>query len=384
MADPKPTKSPESPTNMVACIQAMTQADDATWEDRAYEVLRVMLRAGWPDTEGGLAALLERAHAQGGEEAVEEWLYRMERASTTDTVFRNGEFQSGTLLALPLAMIPGDTPVQSALEQGRATVEIAIEQVIGNLKKSGMIRAEAGLYALPRLYTAAEVSQLSYAEVVRMLDIGIEGVTRGREPLGRDSASLPVPARGESVPGDVEPLLANPVFLVLAHVDDRQYAPFDPVNTVGLSPEEFQTRYWNWAFESTELLEEAVGSDVFVEMSALPLDFYEGFRVGVEGARGILLTAEVATLCMHNGVSGVLREDIGAQFLNVTEDEVRLWFRHLESGETLGTASLPVFEWETPEVAKDNIESLLYDLGVAWPGMIPADVPVPIDSIQGG
>lgn len=384
MTNPTSTKFPDSATEMAERIQAMSLADDYTWEDRAYEMLRIVLRAGWPDKDGGLTGLLERAHAKGGDEAVEEWLYRLERASTTDTTVRNNQFQSAKLLAIPLAVIPGGTPVESALEQSRATVETAIEQVVGNLKKSGMVRDEAGLYALPRLYTAAEVSRLSYADVARLLDIGIEGVTCTHDRQGRGLGALPVHERDEADPGSVEPLLANPVFLVLVHIDDKQYTLFSPRNNAGLPLNDLQTRYWNWAFESAELLEEAIGSDVFVEMSAVPLEFYDGYRVGVEGARGILLTAEVATLCMDAVGQGVTRDGIVAQFLYVTEEEARLRFRHLVTGEMLGTAILPVFEWETPEVAKDSIETLLYDLGLAWPGVFPTDVSGPIDSVQGG
>jgi DNA-binding IscR family transcriptional regulator len=384
VTDPKSTQFPSSAAELAERILAMTPPDEYTWEDRAYEVLRTLLRENWPATEGGLTGLLERAHAQGGDEAVEEWLYRMERASTTDRVLRNNRFQTAKLLTLPLALIPGDTPIESALDQSRATVEIVIEKVMEKLKKSGLVRGEAGLYALPRLYTAAELGELSYAEVVKLLDIGVEGVVRTRERSGLDMAELPVPSNVESVPNVVEALLANPVFLVMAHIDDSQHSPFDARSSAGLTPEAFRSRYLDWAFESTELLEEAIGADVFVEMSAFPLDYYEGFQVGVEGARGILLTAEVAALCMPTEGPGVSREDIVTQFLNVTDEEVRLWFRHVETGQTLGTAYLPVFDWETADVARDNIEALLYDMGIAWPGILPADVSGPCDSVQEG
>lgn len=384
MTDPKPTGFSFSSAEMAERVLAMTLPDEYTWEDRAYEVLRILLREDWPATDGGLTGFLERAHARGGDEAVEEWLYRMERASTTDRVLRNNQLESAKLLALPLALIPGEASIESVLDESRATVEVVIEKVMEKLKRSGLVRSEAGLYALPRLYTAAELNKLSYAEVVKLLDIGVEGLVRSREQSKLEMLELPVPSNIESVPNVVESLLANPVFLVLAHIDDRHHTPFDPKKTVGLTPEEFRTRYLDWAFESTELLEEAIGADVFVEMSAFPLDFYEGFRVGVEGARGILLTAEVAALCMPTEGPGIGREDIITQFLNVTDEEVRLWFRHVETGQTLGSAYLPVFDWETPDVARDNIEALLYDMGIAWPGILPADVSGPCDSAQGG
>jgi hypothetical protein len=267
---------------------------------------------------------------------------------------------------VPLTLYPGLTPVEDVLAGGHPALETAAERVAVGLELRDVLGTSQSV-GLPRVYSARELASLSFADVADLLEGGVTQFRTGKRPASKKNLSF----AGESLAGKEDCLtavtaagrvLASPAFLVLVSVSSGDVAPMRVTSDSVAVQRERQERQIEWMLESAQVLEYAMGADTLLEVVSLPQPFFEGFRAGVENTRDILL---MASLSAHTDARGVDAGDIVTRvWCGQRRTEVRVAFLRAGTSEVLGGVALPVYSWETGDVACDCVEAVLFEFGV--------------------
>jgi hypothetical protein len=342
------------------CIQLLAE-DDYAWADRADDLLRFLL----PKDDGQLNRLMRQAEETGGADMVEEILFRLERVSTERRFIHDGLSKRARLEVVPLTLYPGLTPVEEVLAGRHPALETASERIALGLELRDVL-GTSQFVGLPGVYSARELASLSFADVADLLEGGVTQFRTGRRVASKKNPSFsgespaeedcltPVTAAGR--------VLASPAFLVLVCVNSGEVAPARVTSDGAAVQLERQERKIEWVLESAQVLEYAMGVDTLLEVVGLPQPFFEGFRAGVENTWDILL---MASLSAHTDARGIDAGDIVARvWCGQRRTEVRVAFLRAGTREILGGVALPVYSWETGEVACDCVESVLFEFGV--------------------
>jgi hypothetical protein len=386
----KTTGSPELEGNdaqviAARCVKLLAE-EDRTWSDRADDLLRNLL----PRDDGELKRLVTQAEDTGGADMVEELLYRLERVSTERKFVYDGRPKRAKLEVVPITIFPGQTSVEEVLANDNPALGTASERVALGLEASNVLGA-AQFKGLPGVYLAWELASMSFAEVAGLLESGVEQARTGKRAVSKKKSSFSVGLPADK--GDcLTPVtaagrvLASPAFLVLVCVSCDEVAPMRVTLPSVAEFAERCDRQQAWMLESAQVLERAMGADTLLEVSSLPQPFFEGFRAGVENTRDILL---MASMSAHTDVRELDAGDIVARvWCGQSRNEVRVAFLRAGTGEILGGVALPVYSWETADVACDCVESVLFEfgvLGIQTAGeALKTNVEGPRDSVQGG
>jgi hypothetical protein len=366
------------------CVQLLQP--DCTWTDRAEDLLRFLL----PKDDGQLKRLMQQAEETGGADMVEEILFRLERVSTEGRFIHDGMSKRARLEVVPLTLYPGLTPVEEVLAGGHPALETASERVALGLELRNVL-GTSQFVGMPGVYSARELASLSFADVADLLEGGVTQFRTGKRaaskknpsfsgesPAGKEDCLTPVTAAGR--------VLASPAFLVLVCVKSGEVAPARVTSDSAAVELERQERKIEWMLESAQVLEYAMGADTLLEVVGLPQPFFQGFRAGVENTRDILL---MASLSAHTDARGIDAGDIVARvWCGQRRTELRVAFLRAGTQEIMGGVTLPVYSWETGDVACDCVESVLFEFGVVGiqtaGEALEAKIDGPTDSLQGG
>ena len=368
------------------CAELVREQPGEDWKARADDLLRHLL----PSSDQQLRGLLEQALEQEDDEFVDDLLFRFEQVSTSQRLQLEGRPLVARLLVLPLQVFPGATPVDFTMFGNQVALGQAVEFAVQRLKKEGLVREEARMVGLPRIFSADELANLSFAEVAGLLERGTRAAREGVAWVSEKNETFSGLGRTAAPGGSLTPVtaagrvLAEPAFIVLLHLDDESAAPCQAPLGDEAAMADFKMRYLDWTLDVAEQLDIAIGQGVLVDVSGRPTAFFEGFRFGVEAIRDLLVLASVSASVAP--LDSRYLTDVVAKVVSAKSEPHRVWvvIRRADNGECLGRAVLPVYPWETPEVAVDSVESKLVELGVGGFGEIRADVSGPLDSVQGG